>query len=147
MRKTLTILTLALAATTAQADHAWHLQVHTKSHHFDARTNGKQWEDGNYGIGLRREFNADWSLQGGVYRNSIGRTTLYATADWTPLQHGAFSAGVFAGLRTGYEKGVQPAAGGLVRWQGERTSITVRMAPKVSSTGSAMVALELGWKF
>ena len=140
-------LLLALAATAAQADPAWHLQVHTKSHHFDARTNGKQWEESNYGLGLRRELSADWSLQGGVYRNSLGRTTLYATADWTPLQHGAFSAGVFAGVRTGYEKRLQAAAGGLVRWQGERMSTTVRFSPKASRTGSAVIALELGWRF
>jgi hypothetical protein len=123
-----------------------HLQVHTTSHHFHERTNGKQWNEVNAGAALRLQLDPAWAVQAGGYRNSIDRWTAYAVADWTPLRQGPFAAGVFGGVRTGYGKGAQAAGGALARWQGEKASVTLRLAPKSNTTGSAVVALELGWK-
>lgn len=144
--KTFAAAIIAAVLLPAHAEPAWHLQAHTISHHFSERTGGREWNERNPGLGLRREFSPQWSVQAGAYRNSIDRWSTYAVADWTPLQAGPFSAGAFAGVRTNYTKPVQPAAGALVRWQGQAASVTLRLSPKASNTGSAVVALELGWK-
>lgn len=139
-------LAAAILSPAANAQSSWHLQLHTVSHHLNDRANGREWNENNAGIGVRRDFGPDWSAQVGAYRNSIDKTSAYALAEWTPLQVGQLSAGAFAGIRTNYTKPVQPAAGALVRWQGEQASITVRLSPKAGNTGSAVIALELGWK-
>lgn len=144
--KNLAIILAAAVLLPAHAESAWHLQAHAVSHHFNERTGGREWNENNIGLGLRREFSPQWSVQAGAYRNSIDRWSTYAVADWTPVRAGPFSAGVFAGLRANYTKPVQPAAGAVVRWHGEQASVTLRLSPKVSNTGSAMVAIELGWK-
>lgn len=100
----------------------------------------------NLGAGLRAQLAPAWAVQGGVYRNSYDRTSVYALADWTPLAAGPVRAGLFAGLASGYDHGA--AAGGLlVRAQWDRFSLTLRGLPKVSQKQSGhTVALEAGWR-
>lgn len=132
---------IALSSFAATAGE-WHATVHTVSHHFSERTNGKQWNERNLGAGLRYQIDATMGVQVGAYRNSIGKTTTYAIAEWAPLNAGPVGLGVFAGVRTGYTSAVQPAAGAFARWE----NLTVRLAPKSGRTGSAMVSVEFSFK-
>lgn len=141
----LTVVVAALIAANAHAD-GWSVQVHTVSHHFHERTNGKDWNERNEGLALRYQFHPDVGVQAGFYRNSIDRKSTYAVVDWTPVHHGPWSVGLFGGVRTGYINKAEPGAGAVVRWEGQSMTVAVRASPKAKSTGSAMVALELGWK-
>jgi len=150
--KALVGLMFVMTCAAAQADgadqtgEAWHINLHTVSHHFSERQHGKKWNEENLGLGLRREFSNDFSVQAGFYRNSIDRWSTYAIGEYTPLTFGNLHSGVYAGLRTNYTRPVMAAAGALVRWQGERYSVTLRAAPKTCGQCSAFIALELGWK-
>ena len=129
-----------------------HAVAHTVSAHSGQRTDqpGAAYNERNFGAGLRGQLSPAWSLQGGAYRNSYDRTSVYALADLTPLRVGPLHAGAFAGLATGYpyNSGKVGAAGGLVlRLQGARVSAVLRLVPKVSSKQSShTAALELGWQ-
>lgn len=138
---------LTMAALNASAQESWHLIVHTYSHHFSERKSKKPWNEENFGLGVRRDFNEQWSAQAGFFKNSYDRWSTYAIADYQPLSYGPFQAGVFAGVRTNYSRPVLPAAGAVVRWQGEVFSATVRAAPKISGTSPGLVTLELGMRF
>lgn len=142
-------LSIFIVCSAAQADEStavWHINLHTFSHHFTEREHGKKWNQENWGLGIRREFSSDFSIQAGVYRNSIDRWSTYAIGEYTPLVLGNFHSGVYAGVRTNYSKPVMAAGGALVRWQGERFSTTVRAAPKTCGSCAAFISLELGWK-
>ena len=144
--KALAALILTVSGGALQAEESWHINLHTVSHHFSERQHGKQWNQENLGLGIRREFSSDVSVQAGFYRNSIDRWSTYAIGEYTPIAMGNLHTGVYAGLRTNYTKPVMFAAGALLRWQGERYSVTLRAAPKMCSQCSAFVALEFGFK-
>lgn len=144
--KTMVALVLAISATAVHAEESWHLNLHTVSHHFNERKNGKEWNEENLGLGIRREFSSDISVQAGFYRNSIDKWSTYAVGEYTPVSIGNVHAGIFAGVRTNYSQPVMAAAGAVVRWQGERYSVSVRMTPKIGDKCAGYIALELGWK-
>ncbi|EQD66226.1 hypothetical protein B1B_06212 [mine drainage metagenome] len=61
----------------------------------------------NLGLGLTAQFDRDWSISGGWYRNSYHRTSTYALLNWTPLHLALpagwrIAAGATAGLDSGY---------------------------------------------
>lgn len=148
--KAFSALLAVLACFSAKADdvhEGWHLTLHTFSHHFNERKNGKQWNNDNFGIGLRREFSSDFSVQAGAFRNSLDKWSTYAIGEYTPLAWGDFRAGLHAGVRTNYSKPVMFAGGALVRWQKDRYSVTLRAAPKVCGSCANVVTLELGFRF
>ena len=123
------------------------LVLHGLSYHLHDRPNGKAWNQLNAGVGLRQDWRAGLSTQAGVYRNSLGRSSLYGLVDYTPLALGPLRMGGFAGLVTGYSPELRGMGGALARLQGERASLTLRAMPKVPGNKSASVALELGWSF
>ena len=43
------------SAQVSQAAGAWHINLHTVSHHFSERKRGKTWNEENLGLGIRRE--------------------------------------------------------------------------------------------
>jgi hypothetical protein len=112
------------------------------------------WQQRNWGAGLRAAWSPTWGVQAGVYRNSYDRTSVYLVGEATPLQAHVLgvraSAGAFAGAVTGYPalNGRVGVAGGLLgRLEGERLSATVRYVPKVSEKQSGHTAsIELGWR-
>lgn len=145
MMRALIATSLAMACSAAHAE--LHLQLHSNSHHFQERLDGKAWNERNPGLALRYSPSPDWSAQVGAYRNSEFARTYYALADWTPLQAGQFSAGVFGGAATGYrERPIQPLGGALVRWQGDRFSVTARIAPRADRKSSAVATVEFGMR-
>ena len=100
----------------------------------------------NYGIGWRRTYSAAWATQAGIYLNSYDKLSVYALGEWTPLQAGQVSAGLFAGLASGYSHGF--TAGGLVaRWQGDRLGVAVRFMPDVSEkVRGSVTTVEASWR-
>ena len=135
---------LAVALTVCQAQAETHLQVHGASHHLQDRKVG-DWNERNFGLGLRMQHTADLGLQLGFYDNSINNLTVYVLGQYTPLHVGKLSAGVFGGFASGYK---QAYAGGLLaRYQGTKYSTTVRYVPTIKGVTSGVVALEVGAKF
>lgn len=139
------LILLALWAPLAKAQEpSWHLQLHGLSKHSDEKAVGK-WNERNWGAGVRYQHSPTWGVQGGTFRNSYDRQSVYAIVDYTPLLGG--SVGVFGGVASGY-KNEGPLIGGLLlRWQGERVSISARIIPKVRKEHTAVIALEAGWRF
>jgi len=136
---------LVALPTCARAEEpSWHLQVHGVSHHFGDKAVGK-WNEKNLGAGVRYQHNETWGVQAGSFRNSYDVQSNYAVIDFTPLLGG--SVGVFGGYASGY-KIEGPLIGGiLLRWQGERVSISARIIPKVRKEHTAVIAFEAGWRF
>ena len=143
MKKYIIAVLLSLFSMLAQAD--WNLQVHGFSKHATERSVGA-WNENNYGLGLRKDFNSDFSVQVGTYKNSDWRRTNYAIAEWHPLNYKGFSAGAFAGYGSGYTF-TKIVGGALVRYSFLDYNVTVRAVPKVNKEGSAVVAIEAGVKF
>jgi hypothetical protein len=154
MRRLIAVLAgCTLAAGSSAADHvvlhglSWHEGQRVESRNTPAGTVEvpRSWQSANWGLGYRRAFGV-WSLQTGAYLNSYERLSVYGLADWEPLRASQWSAGLFAGLATGYSHGV--AAGGFVaRWQGDTVGVALRGMPKVSEKQSgAVAALELTYR-
>lgn len=139
-------LALALLATTACASDGWSLQLHGLSWHAKPRaefdSTGREWNERNVGLGIRHTFSDTWSVQAGAFRNSVDRTTVYAVANYTPVQFGALRVGGFAGLGTGY-KSTPLLAGGLI----EVGPVSVRIIPPIKGATPLTLGLEVGIKF
>ena len=120
-----------------------HIVLHGFCLHAQARENGKDWNQVNTGLALRYELDDSLSVQLGGYRNSINRNSVYALADWTPLQVGPLQIGGFAGVTTRYKSDYRSLLGGVVRLQRENVSLALRLVPKTNT----VMAIELGWRF
>ena len=140
------ILAAAVALTACQAQAETHLQVHGISHHLEARSVG-QWNERNVGLGMRKQYTRDLGVQAGFYRNSIDRTTAYLLGQYTPLHVGSLSAGVFAGLASGYNYKYPLAGGLLATYQGGKYSTTLRYIPSIKGIATGVLGLEVGVKF
>lgn len=137
---------LILLPLAAKADDGWLLNVHGASHHFAKKNDGSRFNEINYGLGIEREI-GDFAIQAGAYRNSIDRTSVYATARWTPLNIAGVRVGAMAGVVTGYEfngGGPTPAAA-LVAVTPEigRVSMQVMAIPPAHPKVVSVVALSL----
>ncbi len=129
---------------------AHELVVHGFSKHvtdIDSRT-GRAWNERNFGLGYRRVYSDDLSVQVGAYRNSQYRVSTYAMADWTPLAVAGARLGASIGAVTGYDIGsVIPAASAVARVTVDRLSMTVRYLPPWVPKFTSVVALEFSWRF
>lgn len=99
----------------------------------------------NPGLGVRVANGAlAWEL--GEYKNSYRRTSAYAIAEYTPVHIGDASAGVFAGVASGYtaqEDGVRPFVGGFsVRYQPGRFGVALKIVPPAGPGSAGFVAVE-----
>lgn len=130
----------------------WHLVVHVRSWHA-SQPEGAPWNEANWGLGVRRDLSADWSVQAGAFRNSLKKHSAYAVADWAPWRHGAWSLGGSAGLIAGgYEEAYKPAVGVFGRVQLGDVGATLRLFPKpppnprVNLHRTALASLEFTWQ-
>ncbi len=131
----------------------WHLVVHVRSWHA-SQPEGAPWNEANWGLGVRRDLSADWSVQAGAFRNSLKKHSAYAVADWAPWRHGAWSLGGSAGLIAGgYEEAYKPAVGVFGRVQLGDVGATLRLFPKpppnprVDLHRTALASLEFTWQW
>jgi hypothetical protein len=137
-------LVSVILSTEAKAETQYSLIAHVASKHGSTRDNYR-FNEVNLGLAIRAEFNGDWSVQSGIYKNSYYRTTVYAVGQYTPLHFGAARFGAFAGLGTGYDK---PVAGGLMAIiDAGAFSLTVRGAPAIGKGTAAVATIEFGYKF
>jgi hypothetical protein len=116
--------------------------LHLGSKHGERiRGDGEPYVERNPGVGVR--FG---NAQFGVYRNSWGKGSAYALADFEPVKLGPLSAGVFVGAATGYPgKVVLPAAGIVCRFRVGGASMTLRALPPLGGS-SGVAAVEVGWR-
>ena len=122
----------------------WHAVLHTFSHHYHQPT-ASRWNENNWGLGLRRDVGDTTAVQLGAYHNSNFDTSAYFIGEWTPLELGVLRAGAFGGVVSGYKV---PLAAGLVgRAQLGPYSASVRLVPKAYKSSSAVLSLELGYRF
>lgn len=119
------------------------LVVHGASYHTVKRQSGPAWNQVNPGMGLRYELDDTLSVQVGAYKNSYYRKSIYAGLDWTPIKMGRVELGGFIGGATGYAEKAGVLGGGLVRWQGDKVSIGVRIVPAKCS----IFTFEIGYRF
>lgn len=144
MKKYITAIALVLLATSTFAGEL-SLQLHGLSWHAAPRAEfdntGREWNERNGGLGIRHTFSDTWSVQAGAYRNSVDRTTVYAVANYTPVQFGALRVGGFAGVGSGYRTPL--LAGGLV----ELGPVSVRIIPPIKGTTPLTFGLEVGIPF
>jgi hypothetical protein len=116
------------------------------SYHFD-RDRG--FNEKNFGIGLEYEFNKDWSLAVGQYRNSIDRTSHYAAVTYTPFHAGNFSFGAAAGTVDGYyfrNGGFIPMAMPMATYETKHFGLNALYVPKMKDI-SSVVGLQFKVKF
>ena len=139
-----TIIALALSFYSLFANAEWNLQLHGFSHHFTEYA--KPWNENNYGLGIRKDFNEDFSVQAGFYKNSEWKQTEYLIGEWHPLNYKGWSVGAFAGYGSGYRL-TKVIGGGLLRYSFSDYNVTFRAVPKVNKEGSAVIAVEAGVSF
>jgi hypothetical protein len=115
---------------------------HLGSRHGDrVRGDGEPYVERNPGVGVR--FG---NVQFGAYRNSWGKGSAYALADFEPVKLGPVSAGVFVGAATGYpDRAIMPAAGIVCRFRVGGASVTLRALPPLGGS-SGVAAVEVGWR-
>lgn len=99
--------------TSAPAASRWALDISTTSYHL------RQWardslNQHNEGLGLEYQYSPNWGGAAGFYKNSYSRTSVYATATYTPLHitlPAGFSmaAGGLVGVISGYTNQEAPA--------------------------------------
>lgn len=144
MSRALAILAMALPVLALAEPGDLHIVAHGASYHTMARPKAPHWNQVNPGFGLRYEYTPDVSFQGGFYKNSFYKQSIYAIGEWHPVHVGPISAGVFGGAASGYVGMTGIAGGALVRWQGERNSVTIRAIP---GKKYSIYTIEYGWKF
>jgi hypothetical protein len=92
--------------------------------------------------GLAAEFSvpdSPWSLVAGAYRNSYGKTAVFAQAAVMPLEYGPVKLGASLGLSTGYRS---PIIGGLQARLWDRLNITI-VPPTGPNTGVIGASLRI----
>jgi hypothetical protein len=142
------------APVAAQEASAYSLVVHTASRHSNVQ-GGYTFNEVNLGLAIRTNLTSDLSLQGGVYRNSYYKTTVYAVGQYTPLRVGSLKLGGFAGLATGYDHvsqlniGKLSVVGGLLATvdAGGGMNVSIRAVPKIQPKQAGVVTIEFGYRF
>jgi hypothetical protein len=118
-------LILALLCTQASAMD-W--VIHGLTHHTKPRPSGKEWHEVNPGIAARWT-QGELAYQAGIYRDSIGKGTAYALADWEPWSYEGLRFGGFLGAKYNGQ------ASGIVGFVAHRSNIGLRVFPAPKSKG------------
>lgn len=113
---------------------------HLENHNFNER---------NYGIGLRYE-KGEYALQLGNYHNSLRKNSFYAGMDWSLIHSNItgclnFESGLYFGVATGYKYNVTPMAGVQTAFRCKNVFIRVRTMPDIFYSAKAIGAVEFGF--
>lgn len=109
---------------------------------------GADWNEKNWGLGVRYQFSSDWSVQGGFYKNSYSRRSDYLLAQWQPVTVYGVRLGAFAGYLSGYRLAYPLGAGFMASVPlSAHLTLGLRHIPKVGKLTTSVTALELGWSF
>ena len=124
------------------------LQLHGFSWHASAELAPKKegrWNESNFGVGMRAQFNEDFAVQAGYYRNSMFKDTFYAVVNYTPVHIGRVALGVFGGPASGYN--VPVVGGAMMNVNFDQSVLTLRVIPEIKNTTPSVIAVEYGMKF
>ena len=156
--KTLAMLSLCLlgAAMTparAEADDAFKQQFWVtsgfRSHHTN---NASRYRENNDGIGLEWHVAPDWQFNAGHYNNSVGQSSTYWQAGWSPLSLplGAawrLRAGGSVGIVNGYPRqsggGYFPTLVPMLALEWRRVALNLLYIPTIGGKVDGAVALQL----
>lgn len=107
---------------------------------------GRSWHDRsgyngiNPGLGIEIQTHQSWSVAGGLYHNSVYRTTVYALGKYHWLDHDGWKINVIMGAATGY--GLHPAAP-IIMPELCRGWVCVFAAPRLGPDTTAAAAFYL----
>ena len=148
MKNVVSTILLTLAATGVQAQSSLALAVHGVSFHTASRQSGLPWNSLNAGVGIRftPSIETPMSYQIGGYRDSVFQPTIYAMADYLPIEVGYFQAGAFGGLKQSRTTALRPIGGLVLRLKNAPLAIALRIAPAPQSHG-VVFALETSFAF
>lgn len=127
--------TLILPVQARAADYSL-LLMGPSYHSIATSVSGVRLNNATYGLGGEVQFNPDSAIDFGAYRNSYSHPSVFVEYDYTPLHYGRFSAGIGAGLATGYQKFrghgyANVVAGVLVKYNlSPSEAIEVRVLPQ-----------------
>lgn len=99
-----------------------YVELHGASRHFLTES---EYNEQNYGVGIRVERKDGTAVMAGVYRNSYDHTSLYASVGQY-MRRGPLQVGFEAGLVTGYPMGAAVPVGCLSAKMGP---VRVRLLP------------------
>lgn len=128
----LALLTLSACPTQAPAE-TWAVAT-VNSYHFKDSGNN----EANFGVGFERGIAERLSLMAGEYRNSMGRTSVYAGLAWTPLSYGSLHFGFAAGAISGYESRPVPMVVPMVSMERQRYGANVFVTPNANGSSGAI---------
>lgn len=94
--KCLVLSLLILTASTAWSQTAW---LHVNGHSYHNRSG---FNETNRGLGMELMVSSQWSVAGGVYRNSIDRDSVYALTKYHWYRNEDWAVNINIGGVTGY---------------------------------------------
>ena len=128
----------------------YQLVAHGMSYHLKHQDNGKPYEWLNVGAGLRAEFNTNWAVQAGAYRNSFDRTSTYVIGEALYPMSDRMRVGANAGTVTGYPYNggkPGPVASLVGRYEiNESVELALRVLPPVHPKVVGTMAIEVAWR-
>lgn len=110
------------------------------SRHFDR---GADFNERNLGIGVEVVKSENGRLVGGVYRNSIDRTSAYAGYTWAPEILPGARLGMVGGVVTGYRLSPAPMLAPVLMLEGKHVGANVILVPSVGKDVPGMVGLQV----
>ena len=109
------------------------LSYHTQRH----QDNGRDWNEVNSGLGLERDLTDSWTLTGGLYRNSLAKTTAFIGGRWEPIRLGSAKLGAMAAAASGYPSPVVGALTASVMFS-NRIGVIVLGGPLAHNSGEVV---------
>lgn len=132
------LLLFSLFNTRADAAETWLTATVASYHHNRERG----YNERNFGLGLERKLEENWSAIGGWYRNSYDNTSIYAGTAWMPIHRGYFHFGIAGGAVTGYSHVIGAFAFPTVAVQGKQVGMNIAIVPSLNRPFS-VIGLQL----
>ena len=121
---------------------------HTSRQHAPA----KGWNENNAGVGIEYGLSSNWLIEGGVYKNSVYRTSHYAQVVWSPdlatWSSGDWTLrlGTAVGVVDGYPRmsggGYFPTLLPVASAHWKRVGVNLTYVPSVAGNVAGAVALQ-----
>lgn len=149
MNKITLILTLNMLLC-APAIHAeeWWGNVNWRSVHIQST---EHYNENNIGVGVEYVHTPEHSLQGGIYKNSYYRNTIYLNYGYTPLQWKGLRLGLMGGTVNGYPAvnhgNFVPMGGVLLKTEWRNIGANIYFIPACNCKPPAVIAMQFRFRF
>lgn len=124
------------------------------SHHFGWRQfndhgNMRTFNEFNPGVGLEYRLNDTFHVEAGTYKNSLYRTSVYASVAAETNGSKFFGAGIQAGVLTGYDMPAPVAAIPYLRFgsRDDKVNVKVNVIPPIKNVTPATIGAQVRVKF